>query len=119
MVKVQHDLLTSKHTVVYHEPKSKIQYKAPHHFTVANAENLDILAEIPFQEGPIKEVGVNGVFMEDLIAMCICRLEHFQKSDFACRDNAVAITHLETAMLWLRKRTIGRKNRGVEGTSKI
>jgi hypothetical protein len=49
----------------------------------------------------------------------ICRLEYFQKGQFACRDNAVAITKLEEALLWLRKRTIGRENRGVEGTNKI
>lgn len=70
-----------------------------------------------FQEGPIKENGVNGVCNEDLIAMVICRLEHFQKSEYSCRENAVAITKLEEALLWLRKRTMGREQRGVEGTS--
>lgn len=51
--------------------------------------------------------------------MVICRLEHFQKSEFSSRDNAVAITKLEEALLWLRKRTIGRENRGVEGTNQV
>lgn len=119
-VKVKHDLLTSKYTAVYHEPENVMQFGAPHCFTVI-ASNDDgsgtPLAEIHFQEGPIKEHGVNGVCNEDLIAMVICRLEHFQKGPFACRDNAVAITKLEEALLWLRKRTIGRENRGVEGTS--
>lgn len=82
-------------------------------------KRLTIVGEIDFQEGPIKDNGVNGVNNEDLIAMVICRLEHFQKSEYACRDNAIAITKLEEALLWLRKRTIGRENRGVEGTSKI
>ena len=41
---------------------------------------------------------------------------HFQDSEFECRENAVAITKLEEALLWLRKRTIGREKRGVEGT---
>ena len=117
MKKLQHDLLTSKYTEVLHEEASEMKYNAPHHFTVMqSAIPQAILAQIDFQEGPIKECGVNGVCNEDLIAMVICRLEHFQKSDFSCRDNAMAITKLEEAMLWLRKRTMSRENRGVEGT---
>lgn len=121
-VKVKHDLLTTKYTEVYHEPESEMQYGAPHCFTVLASNvvgSATPLAEVHFQEGPIKEVGVNGVCNEDLIAMVICRLEHFQKGPFASRDNALAITKLEEALLWLRKRTIGRENRGVEGTSRI
>lgn len=72
--------------------------------------------EVHFQEGPIKENGVNGVCNEDLIAMVICRLEHFNQSEFRCRENSMAITKLEEALLWLRKRTMGREQRGVEGT---
>jgi len=115
MKKLQHDLLTNKYTEVYHEENFK--FNAPHYFEVweENGKESSKLATINFQEGAIKEVGVNGVNNEDLIAMVICRLEHFQKSDFSCLDNEVAITKLEEAMLWLRKRTIGRENRGVEG----
>jgi len=115
MKKLQHYLLTSKYTEVYHEENFK--FNAPHYFEVleANVPKSRKLATINFQEGAIKEVGVNGVNNEDLISMVICRLEHFQKSDFACRENALAITKLEEALLWLRKRTMGRENRGVEG----
>lgn len=122
MKKLEHDLLTSKYTEVYHEEPGDMKYNAPHNFQVRPAKepkSLEILAEIHFQEGPIKECGVNGVCNEDLIAMVISRLEHFQKSEYSCRDNAVAITKLEEALLWLRKRTIGRENRNVEGTHKI
>lgn len=114
MKPVNHDLLTSKYTDVYHEEDFK--YNAPHNFEVRKVSEGDMLQEIHFQEGPIKEHGVNGVANEDLIAMVICRLEHFQKSEFACRENAMAITKLEEALLWLRKRTMGRAKRGVEGT---
>lgn len=120
MKKLKIDLLTSKYTQVLVE--EKFQYNAPHHFVVAKAmpnnpgEPLEPLAEIHFQEGPIKECGVNGVCNEDLINMVICRLEHFQQSEFNCRENALAITALEEALLWLRKRTMARENRGVEGT---
>ena len=127
MKKVVHDLLTNKYTSVWHEEPEQMKFNAPHHFFVCetgldpNDTTLSIkpLAEFGFQEGPIKEAGVNGVCNEDLIAMVITRLEHFQKSEFSSRDNAMAITKLEEALLWLRKRTIGRENRGVEGTNKI
>lgn len=117
MKKLEHDLLTNKYTEVWHEEESEMQFNAPHHFQVRPAEgSLQILAEIDFQEGPIKENGVNGVCNEDLIAMVITRLEHFNQSEFRCRENAVAITKLEESLLWLRKRTMGRESRGVEGT---
>lgn len=118
MIELKHDLLTTKYTGVVHEKEFK--FNAPHLFRVYSLrqpEGSEVLAEIHFQEGPIKEAGVNGVCNEDLIAMVICRLEHFNKSEFSSRDNATAITKLEEALLWLRKRTIGRENRGVEGTS--
>lgn len=120
-MKLVHDLLTSKYTAVYHESPELMKFNAPHNFEVVavdypEGEPQPVLCEVHFQEGPIKECGVNGVCNEDLIAMVITRLEYFQKSPFSCRDNAVAITKLEEAMLWLRKLTIGRENRGVEGT---
>ena len=120
MKKLEHDLLTTKYTEVYHENPEDMKFNAPHNFEIipANATEPEMaaLARIHFQEGPIKECGVNGVCNEDLIAMVICRLEHFQKSQYSCRENALAITKLEEALLWLRKRTMARENRGVEGT---
>lgn len=116
MKQVTHDLLTSKYTEVWHEEEREIVFNAPHHFQVRPANGLEILSEVNFQKGPIKESGVNGVCNEDLIAMVICRLEHFNKSEFSCRENAMAITKLEEGLLWLRKRTMGREQRGVEGT---
>jgi hypothetical protein len=120
-MELKHDLLTTKYTKVYHE--DKFNYGAPHNFIVGEADTPDDcitpLCSVHFQEGPIKECGVNGVCNEDLLAMVICRLEHFQKGQFSCRENALALTKLEEAMLWLRKRTMGREQRGVEGTNKV
>ena len=117
MVDLKHDLLTTKYTKVTHEKDFK--YNAPHLFhvdSVVGNPAKSTVGIVHFQEGPIKEVGVNGVCNEDLIAMIICRLEHFQRTEFSSRDNAMVITKLEEALLWLRKRTIGRENRNVEGT---
>ncbi len=74
-------------------------------------------AQVSFQNGPVKEAGINGCHQEDLIAIVIDRLQHFQKGDFACRENAIAITKLEEAMHWLNHRTAARVARGVEGTN--
>lgn len=71
---------------------------------------------IRFQNGPIKEAGVNGITQEVLLAICADRLRSFQAGPYASRDNAVALTHLETAQMWLHKRTRERLARGVEGT---
>lgn len=116
MKELKHPLLTSKYTRVFHEEDFK--YNAPHYFEVVRTgeELEEQLADIHFQEGPIKECGVNGVCNEDLIAMVICRLDHFQKSEFSCRENALALTKLEEALMWLRKRTTAREMRNVEGT---
>jgi len=73
-------------------------------------------ATIIFQNGPIKEFGVNGVTQEALLAICIDRLKSFQEGPYKCRVNAIALTKLEEAMLWLQKRTHDRMRRGVEGT---
>lgn len=72
---------------------------------------------IKFQNGPIKEFGVNGVTQEVLLAIVIDRLASFQAGQFACRENAIALTKLQEAQLWLQKRTRERMTRGVEGTN--
>lgn len=125
MIETKHDLLTTKYTKVLEE--KEYQFNAPHTFEVVrkldeNAEfnpETDLLAKIHFQEGPIKECGVNGVCNEDLLVMVVRRLQGFQESEYKCRENAMAITKLEEALLWLRKRTMGRENRGVEGTHSV
>ena len=86
---------------------------------VPTGEDCCVLSFIEFQKGPIKEVGINGVMNEDLIAIVIDRMRGFQSGDFACRDNALALTKLEEALMWLRNRTNEREIRGVEGTSVI
>jgi hypothetical protein len=74
---------------------------------------------ILFQNGPIPEVGTNGVTHESVLAVLIDRMQGFQKGPYACRENAIALTHLEEALMWLQKRTRQRLSRGVEGTHKV
>lgn len=98
---------------------------ASHHYRIVatNPRNLsiksqiEISTQITFQHGPIAEVGHNGISNEALLAIVEDRLLGFQSSDYACRENAVALTHIQTAMMFLQKRTRDRMARGVEGTS--
>ena len=83
-----------------------------------NAEAPKQGQTIHFQHGPIAEAGVNGLTNEVLIAIVIDRLNGAQEGNFRCRENALAITKLEEASLWLAKRTLDRMTRGVEGQSK-
>ena len=59
----------------------------------------------------------DGTTNEDLIRVLIDRL-NFLNAKAPCRENSIAITHVETALLWLEKRSMERKSRGVEGTPK-
>lgn len=75
------------------------------------------LANIRFQIGPIQENGVNGISNESLLGIVEDRLKSFQVGPYACRENAVALTKIQEAMMWLHFRTRERVARGVEGTS--
>jgi hypothetical protein len=76
-------------------------------------------SKIKFQKGPVKENGVNGIFIEDLIWICIHRLACFQKGNFACKENSNAKEYLQKALDQLNNRTKERQNRNVEGTSQL
>lgn len=73
-------------------------------------------AAILFQNGPIKEFGVNGLTQEALLAIVIDRLRSFQSGPFACDDNELALKHTQAALNTLQNRTRARIARGVEGT---
>jgi hypothetical protein len=69
-----------------------------------------------FQNGPIKEVGVNGTTQEAELAILIDRMECFQAGPYANNDNEQALFHLRGALECLQRRTKERMKRGVEGT---
>lgn len=60
----------------------------------------------------------DGTTNEELILVLVDRLRHLN-SKFPSRENAVAITHIETGLLWLRYRTENREARGVEGKALV
>lgn len=67
---------------------------------------------IQFQNGPIAEAGVNGLTQEALLAIVIDRLRCFQGGPYSCRENAIALTKCEEALMWLQRRTMERMRRG-------
>lgn len=71
--------------------------------------------DIKFQSGVIPEVEVNGCTIRDIIQILVFRLQGFQKGTFKCRENALAITKLQEAKMWLDERERDRKAREVEG----
>ena len=73
--------------------------------------------KIDFQEGPVKEAGVNGCQNEDVVKILIHRLGKLQAA-FPCDENEQAISHLEWTLDWLEARTKKRVEQGVEGENK-
>jgi hypothetical protein len=93
----------------------RVTWKQPDaNFIEVNDEYNAITFKI--QNGPIKEKGLNGVQVDQLIQTAKIMIEGLNKK-FPCRENACAITKLDEALLWLLGRRINREARGVEGTS--
>ena len=69
------------------------------------------------QNGPIKEMGVNGCQVTDMIVVAQHIIEGLDKY-YPCRENAMTITKLDEALMWQIKRTKDREDRGVEGLNK-
>ena len=81
-------------------------------------EREAIVGAISFQHGPRAEASsVHGVLDTDLLEIVRDRLMAFNKGEFATRENAIAITKIEEALLWMNKRVEDRAERGVLGTT--
>lgn len=86
----------------------------PHKFIYIRYDKNSITFNI--QNGPIKEVGINGCQVDNMIEAAKMIIEGLNKN-FPCRENSIAITKLEEAILWLGKRKSDRLKRDVEGKS--
>ena len=69
------------------------------------------------QNGPIKEAGKNGCQVVDIIAVAKHIIEELNKK-FPCSYNEDTIKALSDALDFQEMRTLNRKSRNVEGTSK-
>ena len=79
--------------------------------------NGEMIAIIKFQHGPRDAAGsVAGILNEDALEMVRDRLTAVQDSPLACPHNAMALQHIEAALLYLKQRVDDRAERGVLGT---
>lgn len=105
------------------ENKMKV-LKPGHRYELPNFENKDAPGQIlQFIEKERKSPDSNelvtvsdGTTNEAVLTMLIDRLT-FLQDKASCRENAIVITKLEEALMWLESRTRARLKRGVEGTA--
>lgn len=99
---------------------------ACHHYKIfhdnkitKSVHDTDKVGDIQFQEGTRGFIdSTNGVTMSDLLEIVRHQLQCFQQGDFSCKENAVALTHIEEALMWLNKRVEDRIEREVLGQHK-
>lgn len=78
---------------------------------------IESFSRVLFQQGARNDPNSRrGVLDVDLLEIVRDRLMCFQKGDYSCRENAIALTHIEEALLWMNKRVDDRAERGVLGT---
>ena len=88
-----------------------------HDYSVVRADTNESLLKVAFQKGPRKDPEArHGVLDSDLMEIVRDRLKAFQAGPYATRENALALTHIEEALLWMNKRTEDRIERNVLGT---
>lgn len=101
---------------IYIEADAADASGASHHY-VLSIEGVPV-GRLQFQQGPRNVEGSTpGITEAALLAILIDRLRCFNAGPFACRENAIQITHLEEALHWTKARADARAKRGVLGTS--
>lgn len=76
---------------------------------------IQFLHKAQLEIGDPMETVSEGTTNEEVLEVLIDRM-NFLQSRMPCRENAIVITKLEEALLWLNRRTQNRLARGVEGT---
>jgi hypothetical protein len=91
---------------------------AHHQYSISTQdEPSTVLAVFSFQCGPRKDPNsLHGVIDSDLLEIVRHRLQCFQAGEFATRENAIALTHVEEALMWMNRRVEDRIERNVLGT---
>ena len=88
-----------------------------HEYSVVREDTKEILLQVSFQKGPRKDPEArHGVLDSDLMEIVRDRLKAFQEGPYATRENALALTCIEEALLWMNKRVEDRAERNVLGT---
>jgi hypothetical protein len=109
--------------MAYRVPITQVQ-NTDEHGNPTGGKTMSPGMVIQWQDGPLKNPDGtsnprSGAFVEDVILAAIGRLQFFNESKFRCRENSLAITHLEEALHWMDARTQDREERGVEGKHEL
>ena len=72
---------------------------------------------IAWQRGASTEGGRNGAHIIEVVESCLSQMRYLNTSKFACKENAIAITHLEQALEAMKERRDRRRNEGTLGTT--
>lgn len=113
------DELRTKHPEKFNESGAmdykwfESEIRPKHHIFIRHDVNS---LTFSIQNGPVKENGCNGCQVDTVIEAAKIMIAGLNEK-FPCRENALAITKLEEAMMWLEKRRQNRVVQGVEGTS--
>jgi hypothetical protein len=102
-----------------HVAKALQKFGSTDFITIQNVEDVKGVAPVvsfTIQSDPVKEVGVNGVQVTDMLEYVKCLFQSLN-DNFPCRENALTITKIEEAIHWQDARTNDRLKRGVEGTN--
>jgi hypothetical protein len=94
-------------------------YKVSNFEKPNNGQVIQFIHKEPIVEGqPELKTIADGTTTEELLLVLIDRTNFLNKK-FPCRENSIAITKLDEALLWLNKRTEDRKKRKVEGKNEL
>ena len=85
-------------------------------YVAVNHETNEITFKI--QSGPIKENGLNGCQVVDMIRTSFYIIEGLNRR-FPCIENDQTLDALMLALGWQERRTLNRVARGIEGRSEV
>lgn len=82
-------------------------------YTELQIEGKPII-QIDWQSGGTATTPKNGAYLEEVLAVVYAQLRNLNK-EFPCRENSLALTKIEEAVLWLASRKAEREQRNVYG----
>jgi len=83
-------------------------------YQLKNFREEEVPQEIAFYEMNEDGTTESGTTLEEMLRVSIERLTILNEK-FGCRENSIAITKMQEALMWLNERTRDRIIRGVEG----
>lgn len=106
---------------VYVLDEKKNNRGANYEYSISSVDEPTVIySHIKFQNGARKlPDSIHGVLDTDLLEIVRHRLQSFQNYVFATDENAMALIHIEEALLWMNKRVEDRIERNVLGTNVI